>query len=179
MTDEEVLEHAGWTLECSSPLEISLDDSRATGLAAQIVIASLREEVFQPELGQLTFGTQGWQEYPASNLLIAALRAIQRDLERIVVNITQTDEYNDPFYNTGASFKDPSVCFEVQAYCWSEKKERTWNFKWQDVEICWYKNLGRSTSCNKNLTPDEIETMLDDCLKSLEEYEKVADTDED
>ena len=45
-TDEEVLEKAGWVLECQSPLEVSLKDdptSRATGEAAEIVLEALRE----------------------------------------------------------------------------------------------------------------------------------------
>ena len=42
---DELLELAGWTLECESPLEIRHEDgSFATGQAAQIVIEFLREE---------------------------------------------------------------------------------------------------------------------------------------
>lgn len=41
-----LLETQGWTVECESPLEISLDDdpeSRATGVAAELVLEFFRK----------------------------------------------------------------------------------------------------------------------------------------
>jgi len=44
MSDEELLEKWGWSLECESPLEIRYEDgSFASGYAARIVINHLKE----------------------------------------------------------------------------------------------------------------------------------------
>lgn len=44
-TTEQILSEAGWEVECESPLEIrTVDGSFATGEAALIVLASLRQE---------------------------------------------------------------------------------------------------------------------------------------
>jgi hypothetical protein len=49
LTDEEVLEKSGWIMECQSPLEIAYEQDsyahRASGIAAQIVIESLRRDL--------------------------------------------------------------------------------------------------------------------------------------
>ena len=52
-TDEELLDHCGWDVDCESPFEISMRDdsqSTATGYAAQLVVEMLRlgeeEEAF-------------------------------------------------------------------------------------------------------------------------------------
>jgi len=42
------------------------------------------------------------------------------------------------------------------------------NFKWRDLEISWYKYVGRGMSANRKMTTKEIEEMLDDCLKAIE-----------
>ena len=43
LNDDDLLEANGWMIECRSPFEISHHDgSRATGMAAQIVIGELR-----------------------------------------------------------------------------------------------------------------------------------------
>lgn len=48
MTDEQILEHYGWMLECESPFEISDENgARAKGLAASIVIRYLRETLLR------------------------------------------------------------------------------------------------------------------------------------
>jgi len=48
LTDAEVLKAAGWTLDCRSPFEISIEEggetSRANGLAARIVVDALRKD---------------------------------------------------------------------------------------------------------------------------------------
>ena len=44
-TDTEILEEAGWTIECESPFEIRHEDgSFATGMAARIVRDELRRQ---------------------------------------------------------------------------------------------------------------------------------------
>lgn len=125
----------------------------------------------EPEFGQMCFG-QPWQQFEASELLIAALRAIQRKLDLVMWNKHQV-EYDSPFYNTGNTFSNK--VFDLAAYSWDETKEQKYNFKWKDIEISWYKNVGRSTSVNKDMSSAEIEAMLNDCLQSLEEFDKETE----
>lgn len=123
--------------------------------------------MYEPELGQMIFG-QPYKEHDASNLMIAALRAIGDDLERIMWNIHQ-EVYASPFGNTGNSFKEIKE-FQVEAYSWNEEYEQPWNFKWKDIEVSWYKYNGRGTSVNREVSPLEIAQMLDACLSALLEY---------
>jgi hypothetical protein len=130
----------------------------------------MEDKNFQPELGHMAFG-QAWEEYEASNLLIAALDAIDRELDRVMGNITQKS-YPSPFSNTGNDFK--CDVFEVDAYSWSDN-EQPFNFKWKDVIVKWYKWLGRGTSVNQKLSNDKISEMLEDCLSAIQKYEKEND----
>jgi hypothetical protein len=52
--DVTLLENCGWVLDCESPLEIRSKDTgdRATGIAAKLVIQSLRFICFNGSLGQ-------------------------------------------------------------------------------------------------------------------------------
>jgi hypothetical protein len=127
---------------------------------------------YEPELGQLCFG-QPWKQYEASNLVIAALDLINRELCRIQWNIHQK-EYDSPFHNTGNSFRCDS--FEVMAYDWGDD-EQPYNFKWKDVEISWYKYHGRGETVNQDIVPDRINEMLDDCMVALKRYENEFDPD--
>jgi len=86
---------------------------------------------YQPEIGQMCFGQQ-WKKYEGSNLLIAALQAIDSELRRIMWNANQ-EEYNSPFDNTGNRYKND--VFEVQAYSWDDSYEQPFNFKWDNVEV--------------------------------------------
>lgn len=125
---------------------------------------------YTPELGQAMFG-QPWKSCEASNLLIAALEAIRHELDRVMWNINQR-EYDSPFGNTGNSFECDE--FEVHAYDWNEDNVQDYNFKYGDgtIKVCWYKYFGRGTSVNRELTNDEIASMLDGCLYELSRYEK-------
>jgi len=98
----------------------------------------------------------------------AALSYLDYELRRVMRNIHQK-EYQSPFANTGQEFK--CEVFEVQAYCWNEDIDQPFNFKWRDVEISWYKYLGRGMSANKELSPDLASKMLKECLEFLEKYE--------
>lgn len=68
------------------------------------------------------------------------------------------------FSNTGNSFECP--VFRVEAYSWSDE-EQPYNFKWRDVEISWYKYLGRGMSANQELSPERAAEMLIECLGYL------------
>jgi len=127
---------------------------------------------YEPELGQMFFG-QPWQSHEAPELLKAALSAIDDELDRIMWNIHQ-EVYNSPFSNTGASFKELKE-FQVEAYSWNDEYEQPWNFKWQDIEVGWYKHMLRGTSVNREVTPDEIAKLLKACLAALYKYEREND----
>lgn len=113
-------------------------------------------------------------EYEATHLLIAALSAIGYDISRVTNNCTGTPVY--PMGNTGESF----TCdvFTAEAYDWKnefceeECDARQVNFKWRDIEVSWYKYLGRGTVTNRPIKPDEIAEMLNDCLAALRDWEK-------
>lgn len=119
---------------------------------------------YKPELGQLVF-KRNYQQFLASNLLISALQSISYQLE-----LWYHDKYNEdienPFTNSGGTFKNET--FEVQAYNWDYNVEQLYNFKYKDIKVNWYKYLGRSVSVNKDVSPIEINNLLEDCLKSLE-----------
>ena len=53
LSDEKLLEHYGWTMECESPLEIShTDGSRASNTPARLMVACLKEE-YEEEMEEL------------------------------------------------------------------------------------------------------------------------------
>ena len=50
-----------------------------------------------------------------------------------------------------------------------------WNFKYQNIEISWYKWLGRGTSINRKITPEEAIEMFEVCLRSIREDDEDGD----
>ena len=121
---------------------------------------------YTPELGQIMFG-QPFTEFEVSDLTHAVLSFIGRRLDIVMWNIHQ-QEYASPFDNTGNSFKCDA--FEAHAYSWGDE-EQPFNFKWRDVEISWYKYLGRGMSANMGIAPALTDEMLRDCLEALARYE--------
>lgn len=134
---------------------------------------------YEPELGQAVFG-QPHQTFQCPNYLEQALKSIRNVME---VNKTCGSDYT-PFDNSGERFKND--VFEANAYDWSECRcEGSWdddwtqdkctcgwqpqlyNFKWKDVEVSWYKYLGRGMSVNRQVSEAETQTLLSECLKSL------------
>ena len=97
-------------------------------------------------------------------LLIAALRHLGHEVW-IYTNNTRQDGI-DPTENSGSEFTNDT--FGMRAYDWSEPEEYLPNFKYKDFEVEWYKYLSRGMKTNRDITPDEINSMLVDCLKSLE-----------
>ena len=102
---------------------------------------------------------------PSDKLVISSLRSIEESLDVYMWNKTQKN-YNSPFGNTGNSFKND--VFEVNAYYWGadEKEIEKPNFKYKNIEIYWYKYLGRGM-CIPEMTYEELDDMLNECLKSL------------
>lgn len=118
---------------------------------------------YEPELGQAVFG-QPWKEYDCPEWLIAMLDYLNKELERVMWNRHQ-EEYLSPFSNTGNEFKCDT--FHVQAYSWDEEQDQPYNFKWKDVEISWYKYLGRGTTVNQKIGFNKANKMFEQCLNSI------------
>lgn len=120
------------------------------------------------ELGQLLFSTNIIHRYDCPEWIIALLRDLDRTLQIVMYNITQ-QPYDSPFDNTGNNF----VCdvFEVHAYSWDDDTEQLFNFKYQDIEINWYKYLGRGTTINGIYNSEKIIEMYNKCLSKILEME--------
>lgn len=116
------------------------------------------------ELGNLMFNTNKNQQYECPRWIVALLKELDNQLDRVMWNNTQK-EYPSPFENTANSFKNN--VFEVQAYNWSEDVEQPYNFKCGDIEISWYKYLGRDTTINGEYKPQVIIDMFNKCLQSI------------
>jgi hypothetical protein len=128
-------------------------------------------ERFEPELGHAIFG-QPHKEFAVPKIWEAALAALRDELARVRWNHTQK-EGDCPFGDTGARFE--CAAFTVEAYSWDDEQEQPWNFKWREVEISWYKYLGRGMSANQRLSADNAALMLEDCIKAVHEYEASHD----
>ena len=126
------------------------------------------EKKYIPELGQAAFG-QPYKEYEVPVIWEAALSHLDAELRRVMWNIHQK-EYASPFSNTGASFEGCKE-FSVFAYSWDFDSTQEFNFKWRNVEISWYKYLGRSMSANMPLTADLSSEMLEECVTAVLRYE--------
>ena len=116
------------------------------------------------ELGNLMFNTNKNQQYECPKWIVALLKELDNQLDRVMWNIHQ-EEYQSPFENTANSFKND--VFEVQAYDWNDDVEQPYNFKCEDIEISWYKYLGRDTTINGEYEPQKIIGMFNRCLKSI------------
>lgn len=116
------------------------------------------------ELGNLMFNTNKNQQYECPRWIVALLNELDNQLDRVMWNNTQK-EYSSPFENTSNSFKNN--VFEVQAYDWNDDVEQLYNFKCDDIEISWYKYLGRDTTINGEYEPQKIIDMFNKCLQSI------------
>lgn len=116
------------------------------------------------ELGNLMFNTNKNQQYDCPRWIVALLNELDNQLDRVMWNIHQ-EEYPSPFDNTSNTFKND--VFEVQAYSWDDEVEQPYNFKCDDIEISWYKYLGRDTTINGEYEPQKIIDMFDKCLQSI------------
>lgn len=121
------------------------------------------------ELGQLMFSPNIIHTYDCPDWIVALLRDLSRELERVMWNINQK-EYDSPFSNTGNEFIGEN--FEVHAYNWDEDIEQPFNFKCGDIEISWYKYLGRGDTINGAYTPDTIIQMYELCLNEIRSLDR-------
>ena len=121
------------------------------------------DDYYEPEMGQAIFG-QPYKDYKVSDELLSALKAIET---RLMLKMKQKDKrFESPFGNHGSKFSCDT--FSVESYNWNDDVEQDWNFKWRDLEVSWYKYLGRGMSANRKMARREIEEMLDDCFKAIE-----------
>lgn len=103
-------------------------------------------------------------------LLDAALSYLEYQMELVYQNEAQ-EEYISPFGNNGTSFVCP--VFEVHSYDWGWDDSEPGtpqpvNFKWGDVEITWYKYMGRGMrSVKATIDAEVIMEMLYDCVSYI------------
>ena len=117
------------------------------------------------ELGQIMFSPNIIHPCDCPKWVIALLKDIEDKLSIVMWNIHQK-EYESPFANTGNEFIGKN--FEVHAYNWNDDITQDYNFKYKDIEISWYKYLGRGTTVNSYHTADSYIKMYNDCIKELE-----------
>lgn len=113
---------------------------------------------YEPEIGQACFG-QPSQPLECPTYVEVALEY----LANFFYNKDISTE--NPFRNTGWQWSNK--VFEVNAYNWDEDKIQPYNFKYKDIEISWYKYLGRGMSINREVTEIECWKMLKDCVESI------------
>lgn len=104
----------------------------------------------------------GWEKCP--EYVIALLEHIEAEMERLYWNKHQED-YHSPFQNYGEHFKNK--VFEVHAFDWGDELKYEYNFKCGQLEIQWYKHLGRDTYINMLLPPGTIIRAFNRCMESL------------
>ena len=138
--------------------------------------------IFEPELGQMV-SSKAFGEYECPQFFITLLGAISDEIDRITSN--KNGRGINPANNEASEYINGT--FEMRSYYWGEcsrhetfdisceicQKEEAPNFKYKDLEVRWYKYLGRGTSCNKIINAQEGVDIFTDCMKSLETEEIV------
>jgi len=131
------------------------------------------EKQYEPELGQAVFG-QPSQEFAVSELLEAALGHIREELNRVLWNRLQQD-CRSPFDNSSARFETEGL--SIHAYDWGDD-DQPWNLKCGDIEISWYKYIGRGMSVNRAMTPDDIDRFLEKAISIVRACDSPSFGDE-
>jgi len=119
---------------------------------------------YEPEMGQMGFGNP-WGRYECADFVWALLSELLAVIGRVYWNRNQKEwRYID----------DPEIPgIEVRAYYWGEdeKEAKKPNFKFEDIEIRWYKHPGRGMSLNRTLSEKEWRKWFDRCLKAIRDSE--------
>lgn len=68
----------------------------------------------------------------------------------------------NPFRNSGAGLYDLGA-FKAHSYSWGDE-EQPWNFKWEDLEVKWYKYVGRGMECNTVPSREAVAIMVRECI---------------
>ena len=127
------------------------------------------------QLALLCFSPNTIHYYDCPDYVVALLRDIARKLDVVMWNSKQK-EYDNPFGNTGNDFMCDT--FEVHAYNWNEDINQPYNFKCGDIEISWYKYLGRGCTMNNKWSQSAMIEMYNKCMKALDKINKEALEDE-
>ena len=114
------------------------------------------------ELGNLIFNGNTIQKYICPKYIVALIRDLGQRIESIIGD--------NPCGNTGAIFKTET--FVIEAFNWNEEIDQPYNFKYKDIEISWYKRLGRDTTINGDYSPTQIIEMYNKCIEAIDKYEK-------
>ena len=127
---------------------------------------------YEPELGQAIFG-QPWKSVECPEYMVALLEGI-----RIRIGLAGGNEYQgefDPFddWDDAEIFNrdHKDMGFEVWPYSWNDDIEQKYNFKFKNIEISWYKHLGRGMSMNREITKEEAIDLFDGCAKNLSKWQ--------
>lgn len=80
---------------------------------------------------------------------------------------TQPSGLGTPFDNNQKKFSNST--FSVQSHVSGEFIP--YNFKWKDIEVSWYIELGRLTTVNREVTNEEVNKLTYECLNSLKGIE--------
>ena len=123
------------------------------------------------ELGNIMFNTNKNQCYDCPEYIVALLRDINRKLEIVAYNLGHKD-FESPFDNTGNRWSND--VFEVEAYSWNDEVAQEYNFKCGNIEISWYKYLGRDTTINGEYSETVIIDMYTKCIDSLNKLNDKA-----
>lgn len=112
---------------------------------------------YQAELGQSVAGRKS-QEFECGELIVGFL---------ITLGISILFKHGiNPMNSSGESYCNNT--FEAHAYDWDNEETQSFNFKYKDIKISWYKYVGRGTSINREVNTLDLKIMILDCLKSLE-----------
>ena len=118
------------------------------------------------EIGNIIFNPNQNQSYNCPEYIITLLRGIETRLQIEHWNKYQ-EELDSPFDNSGAQYKND--VFEVESYNWNDDYSQEYNFKWKDIKISWYKYLGRDTTINYPIKPEQAVEMFNECWGSINE----------
>ena len=116
------------------------------------------------ELGNIIFNENKNQEFVCPNWVIALLKDIKDRLSVAFWNQYQLD-LPSPFDNSGNTYEGKT--FTVSSHDWSSEYKRPYNFKYKNIEISWYKYLGRDTTINGDYSPEEIIEMYDNIINEI------------
>lgn len=129
------------------------------------------------ELGNIMFNNSNRnQNYECPEFVIALLERIESIIENIYWNENQ-EEWDSAFRNTGNEYILGDLI--IKAYNWNDDCEQQYNFKYKDIEISWYKYLGRDTTINLDLNNNDnkiyILNLFDEIISLLKNEARKND----
>lgn len=127
---------------------------------------------YEPELGQAFFG-QPWKSIECPEWMIGLIEGLRSRLS--VAGWNEYQKEFDPFddWEDAEIFNrdHKDIGIEVWPYSWNDDVEQKYNFKYQDIEISWYKHLGRGDSINREVSPAEAAKMFDEIAARLSKWQ--------